>query len=120
MRKRVINWTRTTAALGAGCALFLSACGGGSTSSGGATPAASASGSAVLDWDPVVASNLAGYRVHYGTAAGSYSLSVDTGTSTASTIANLAGGTRYYFVVAAVDSNGQEGSYSNEVYKDIP
>lgn len=74
----------------------------------------------MLEWDPVIASSLSGYRIHYGTASGSYSRSADAGTSTTWTVTNLHGGTRYYFVVAAIDSNGQESGYSNEVFKDIP
>lgn len=120
MQVRAVPQSRTTAALGFGLALFLAACGGGSSSSTSGSPAQQTSGSATLDWDPVVASDLAGYRIHYGTASGSYSRSADAGNSTTWTITNLSAGTRYYFVVAAVDYSGQESGYSNEVSKDVP
>jgi hypothetical protein len=100
-------------------ALFLAACGGGG--SGGITSLPpTSSGSAVLEWDPVVATDLAGYRIHYGTATGSYSMSADAGTSATFTLNGLTSGSRYYFVVTAFDSSGQESGYSNEVFKDIP
>lgn len=120
LRTRNIPLSRADAALGVSLLLLLSACGGGSSSSAGGSPAQAASGSAALEWEPVIASDLAGYRIHFGTASGSYSRSADAGTSTTWTLTNLSGGTRYYFVVTAVDTSGQESGYSNEVFKDIP
>lgn len=99
-------------------AIHVAACGGGS--SGSASPPPASTGSAVLEWDPVVAADLAGYRIHYGTATGSYPHTVDAGTSTTHTLNNLGAGSRYYFVVTAVDTSGQESGHSNEVSKDIP
>lgn len=111
--------TLFVAALAAAVPICLAACGGGG-SGGNASPPPASSGSAVLEWDPVVATDLAGYRIHYGTTTGSYPSSADAGTSTTITLNGLTSGRRYYFVVTAVDSSGQESSYSNEVFKDIP
>ena len=50
------------------------------------------SGTVSLAWDPVADTDLAGYRVYYGTAPGNYTQSVDVGnvTSTTTPITSLA------------------------------
>jgi len=82
------------------------------------------SNSAGLAWDAVTVPALSGYRVYFGTAPGTYLQSVGQGISvgnaTTYTITGLASGTRYYFAVTDFDTLGQESSYSNEVFKDIP
>jgi fibronectin type 3 domain-containing protein len=95
-----------------------------STSVSVTTPPPSPSNSASLAWDAVTALNLSGYRVYFGTAPGTYLQSVGQGVSvgnvTTYTITGLASGSRYYFAVTDFDTLGQESSYSNEVFKDIP
>lgn len=113
----------------------LAGCGGGGggetsiTATGPATgdtaaaapPAAGpqAAGVVTLAWDAPIGENgkpvpdLAGYRVSYGTAVGSYATTVDIGTSTSCTVSDLPPGT-YYFTVTAYDSTGNESEYSNE------
>ena len=61
--------------------------------------------------------DLAGYKVYYGTASRSYSQVIIAGNSTAYTVANLAAGTTYYFATTAYDASGNESAYSNEVSK---
>jgi len=82
------------------------------------------SNSAGLAWDAVTVSALSGYRVYFGTAPGTYLQPVGQGISvgnvTTYTITGLASGARYYFAVTDFDTLGQESSYSNEVFKDIP
>ena len=82
------------------------------------------SNSAGLAWDAVTAPNLSGYRVYFGTAPGTYLQPVGQGISvgnvTTYTVMGLASGTRYYFAVTDFDTLGQESSYSNEVFKNIP
>src|SRR5213083_1336824 len=82
------------------------------------------SNSAGLAWDAVTVPALSGYRVYFGTAPGTYLQSVGQGISvgnaTTYTITGLASRTRYYFAVTDFDTLGQESSYSNEVFKDIP
>jgi chitodextrinase len=79
---------------------------------------------AVLMWDPVTATNLAGYRVYYGTASRTYlqpaGQGVNVGNSTTYTVTGLNRGTRYYFSVKAYDTSNGESAYSNEIFKDIP
>ena len=104
-------------------ASLLIACGG---SSGGATNATSTTaGTATLAWDAVTAPSLQGYRVYYGTFAGTYlqspgqGLPVGSGTTTYQ-VTGLSTGATYYFAVTAYDSQGDESAYSNEVLKVIP
>jgi hypothetical protein len=68
-----------------------------------------------LAWNPSASTNVAGYRVYYGTASKSYEFNSDAGKSTTTTISNLQDGTPYYFAVTAYDPTGAESTYSNEV-----
>jgi hypothetical protein len=73
-------------------------------------------GTASLAWDPVSDTDLAGYRVYYGTSPGSYTQSVDVGNVTQATISGLTDCTTYYFGVKAYDTAANEStSYSNQV-----
>ncbi|GCF84975.1 fibronectin type III domain-containing protein [Geobacter sp. SVR] len=73
-----------------------------------------------LAWDPSTnqdgtpLSNLAGYKVHYGTTSGTYTsvVTVDQGNTAA---VNISEPGTYYFVVTALDSDGNESGYSQEV-----
>jgi hypothetical protein len=68
-----------------------------------------------LAWNPNSEADLAGYRIHYGTASGSYTVHVDVGNVTTTTISGLADGVRYYFAATAYDTEALESGYSNEV-----
>lgn len=72
-------------------------------------------GSVNLAWNPNTESNLAGYKVYYGLSSHGYTQSVNVGNVTAVTVPNLATGTSYFFAATAVNMNGVEGPYSNEV-----
>jgi hypothetical protein len=73
-------------------------------------------GTVSLAWDPVGDTDLAGYRVYYGTSPGTYTQSVDVGNVTQTTIGSLTDCTMYYFGVKAYDTAGnQSTSYSNEI-----
>lgn len=110
--------------------LLLAACGGGGVGATDSNSAAVAAGqatpnSATLSWDPPAATaNLAGYRIYIGTAPGTYQQPLGQGFSvgnvTTYTLMGLSAGTRYYFSVTAIDTSGNESTYSNEAYKDIP
>jgi hypothetical protein len=103
---------------------LMAACGSSGSTEWGA-PTMAGGGIASLAWDPVAGTNLAGYRIYYGTAPGVYiqplgqGLNV-AGTSTTYTIAGLQAATRYYFAATAYDATNNETSFSNEVFKDIP
>lgn len=84
-------------------------------------------GSVTLSWAPPTTrtdgtplTNLAGYRVSYGTAPGSYPNSVALNNAGLSTyvVDNLPAGT-YYFVITALDANGLESSYSNAATRTV-
>jgi hypothetical protein len=79
---------------------------------------------AELDWDAVMAPNVSGYRVYYGTASGTYfqarGAGLNVGNTTNYTVTGLTSGTRYYFAVTVYDNLGNESDFSNEVFKDIP
>ena len=65
--------------------------------------------------------NLAGYRIYYGTSASSLNQTVDLKNPGLSTymIENLTSGT-YYFGVKAFNSQGAESKLSNVVSKKVP
>ena len=86
-----------------------------------------ANGSATLSWSPPTLrtdgtplSNLAGYRIHYGNAAGEYSskITINSAGITTYVVENLGPGT-WYFVTTAFDSTGAESDYSNVASKKI-
>ncbi len=85
-------------------------------------------GSATISWVPPTTnedgstlSNLAGYKIYYGTAVGNYPNAIDVNNPGLSSyvVGNLASNT-YYFVVTAYDSLGTESAYSNVASKTIP
>lgn len=87
-----------------------------------APPSAPAgSASALLQWNAVAASDLAGYRVYFGTAPGIYAQArgqgVDAGRSTSLAVGELQSGVTYYFAVTSYNSAGNESAYSSEVSK---
>jgi hypothetical protein len=78
--------------------------------------------SATLSWTPPTQNedgspltNLAGYRIRYGSSSGNYSstISVNTAGIARHVVDGLAPG-RYYFVLSSVNSAGVESRYSNE------
>lgn len=84
-------------------------------------------GQATLSWtapttnvDSTPLTDLAGYKVYYGTSSGSYNSTIDAGNVTSTNIINLTEKVTYYFAVTAYDTAGNESSYSNEVSKAIP
>jgi chitodextrinase len=81
-------------------------------------------GQAILSWAPNTETDLAGYKIYYGTTPGLYTQVLDVGlTSTPDTpvytMTNLSEGTTYYFAVAAYDSSGNASEFSIEVSKTI-
>jgi hypothetical protein len=83
-------------------------------------------GDATLSWDPpstnadgTTLTDLAGYRVYFGTSSGIYSKNIDAGNIATYRINNLTDGLTYFFAVTAYDSDGNESEYSNEVFKRI-
>jgi Putative Ig domain len=85
-------------------------------------------GSVTLSWtaptrntDGSSLTNLAGYRVHYGTAPGSYTKSVQLpGKTLTSVVIEDLAPARWYFAVKAYSSAGVESNFSTAVNKLIP
>lgn len=84
-------------------------------------------GSATLSWQPPTTrsdgsplTNLAGYRIRYGTAVGNYPnlIQIPNGGLTTAMIENLSRAT-WYFVATAYDSTGAESVFSSVVSKTI-
>jgi hypothetical protein len=86
-------------------------------------------GTATLSWnapttnaDGSPLTDLAGYKVYYGSVSIAYTQTVDVGmtgspSAPSYVINNLADGNTYYFAVTAYDSSGNESGYSGEVSK---
>ena len=70
-----------------------------------------------IDGSPIT--NLAGYKVMYGSSSGQYpqALSVPVATMTSIAIEALEAGRTWYFTVKAVNTSGVESDFSNEVSK---
>jgi len=86
---------------------------------------ASGMGSVTLSWtaptkntDGSTLTNLTGYRVHYGTSAGSYTQSVQIPSkSVTSVVIEGLAPARWYFAVKAYNSSGVESTFSGSVNK---
>lgn len=70
--------------------------------------------------DGTLATDIAGYRVYYGTVSGKYSFVKTVGHQPEARIFGLVPGRTYYFAVAAYDSAGTESSLSNEASRVTP
>ena len=70
-----------------------------------------------LNWWPNGEPNLDHYVVYWGTSSGSYTSSTIVSRDiTNYEIIGLSSGTKYYFVITAVDDQGDESAFSREVY----
>jgi hypothetical protein len=87
-------------------------------------PAKASVGSVGFSWLPNSASNIAGYKIYYGTTpGGGYPNSVDIKTSVPvsndgrihGVVSGLTNGITYYFVCTAYDNTGNESAYTPEV-----
>jgi hypothetical protein len=71
-----------------------------------------------LAWDANSETDLAGYKVYYGTSSGNYPNVINVGKVTTYTVASLGPGT-YFFAVTAYNSSNAESGFSNEVSKAV-
>lgn len=86
----------------------------------------SLAGTANLSWsspttnsDGTQLTDLAGYKIYYGTSSGNYTTTVDVGNINSYQLNNLPDGFTYYFVTTAYDLSGNESGYSNEASKTL-
>lgn len=71
--------------------------------------------SVTLEWDAIPGADIAGYRIHFGTASGVYSYSVYVGNATTATLSHLTAQTVYYCAVTAYSNDAAESSFSDEI-----
>jgi hypothetical protein len=71
-------------------------------------------------WDAVAASDLAGYRVYYGTSPGSHSNVKDVGNVTSTQLTGLTDCTTWYVTVRAYDTGGLESTADSNSVKGMP
>lgn len=83
-------------------------------------------GQATLSWtapttnvDGTLLTDLAGYKIYYGTASGNYPTVINVNNVLTHTISGLTDGMTYYFVATAYDFTYNESNYSNEVSKAV-
>jgi len=81
-------------------------------------------GELILMWDPPTSNedgspltDLAGYKLYYGTSSGVYGTNLDIGNDITYKLSNLEDGISYYFAVTAYDTSDNESNFSNEVSK---
>ncbi len=67
-----------------------------------------------LTWPPSPSTDVAGYRIYYGTVSGYYDNWVYVGPTSSFDLGGLLADATYYFAVAAYDSTGQESAPSVE------
>jgi hypothetical protein len=79
------------------------------------TIALSLAGTVTLAWDANTESDLAGYKIYYGLASGSYSTTIDVKNVIQYTVPDILPGTTYYFAATAYDENNNESAYSIEL-----
>ncbi len=76
---------------------------------------------ATFSWLPNQETNLAGYKIYYGTASRTYDTTIDIGNPAPvngriqGRVDGLIDGTTYYFAATAYDTSNQESDYSTEV-----
>ena len=73
-----------------------------------------------MAWDPNTETDLAGYRIYYGTASRTYGDPIDVGNVTTYTLNGLTPGVTYYIAATAYDTADHESYYSNEVFGMVP
>lgn len=71
-------------------------------------------------WNPNPETDIAGYKLLYGTQSGTYSTTLDVGNVTTWTLTTLASGTRYFFAVRAYNAANLLSPLSSEVFFDTP
>jgi hypothetical protein len=77
-------------------------------------------GQATLMWNANTESDLAGYKLYYGTSSRTYGFSIDVGNQISDVLSGLQDGQLYYFAVTAYDTSGNESGFSAERSLTIP
>jgi hypothetical protein len=72
----------------------------------------------VLTWSANTESDLAGYKVYYGTSSRNYGPAINAGNLTSYTLTGLNSGI-YFFAITAYDTSGNESAFSSEASRTI-
>ena len=114
--------TYTTTPGGSGSS-GTSGSGGGTSGTSGSNPPTASTGNVTINWNPPTQNtdgtpltNLAGFKIHYGSASQKYTQTITVSNPGLVTyvVANLPAGT-YYFAVTAYSATGTESPLSSEV-----
>jgi hypothetical protein len=76
--------------------------------------------SLLIAWRANTDTDLAGYKVYYGTKSGTYGTVADVHRATSYQISNVQNGSTYYIAVSAYDNSRNESSLSTEISAYIP
>ena len=79
------------------------------------TPVTGHATDVTLAWDANTEPDIAGYRIHYGLGSRNYDQVLDVGNNTTCVVTGLDQGQTYYFAATAVNTEGMESDFSNEV-----
>lgn len=79
-------------------------------------PSAALAQSLTLTWDPSPDAGVAGYKLAYGPASGTYTQEIDVGQQTSYTVTGLDTTKNTYFAVRAYSTTALHSAYSNEVH----
>lgn len=71
-------------------------------------------------WTHSTSTNVVAYKVYWGPSVGNYTNHIDVGYVTTATITNVTRNTWYWLAGTAVDANGLESDFSNEVSVRVP
>ena len=71
-----------------------------------------------LAWNANTESNLAGYRIYYGTSSGNLSSSVNAGNVTTYTVTGLPLGATYFFAATAYNTSGERKRFFKHRFND--
>ncbi len=82
-------------------------------------PEVASAGVVTIAWDRNPETNIAGYRVSYGTVSGAYTTTVDVGNRLDWQIRGVEDGQKYYFVVRAINTAGAVSPPSTEISVNI-
>ena len=64
------------------------------------------------------ATDIKGYKIYYGTLAGTYDHNIEVGNVTSHTITGITQ-RKFFFVATAIDQDGDESVFSNQVWKKV-
>ena len=73
-----------------------------------------------LAWNASTGSNIAGYKMYYGTSSRNYAYNVTVGKYTSCSISGLTAGEKYYFAATAYNTSNVESVYSSEIAHTVP